>query len=200
AVPGAEGLPLSRQHHRADALVLGKAFEFLGQCHQHRLGQAIARLWPVEGQDCNAADGLPEQQRRSGRRPGLGRRLSLHGFPEVSFISLLVSATATARKALRNAASACALRVEWWLAPWRCDEKQTSRVENQRGAQTPWPRAKRRAPSAHRPTLVAPCDGAQRRADPREGRLHIARSQADCSRRKNLMRAKDELRKQFGKA
>src|SRR5262249_6846175 len=131
-VSGAEGLPLGRQHHRADALVLGKAFELLGQRRQHRLGQAIARLWPVEGEDGNAAASLPQQHRRSGCGPGLGRRLSLHGFPDVSFISLLLSATGTARKALRNAASACALRVEWWLAPWRCDEKQTSRVENQR--------------------------------------------------------------------
>ncbi len=109
---GGEGRSVSRQHHRADALVPGKAFELLRQRRQHRLGQAVARLWAVECENRNTADGFPQQRRRSGRRPGTGRRLSRHGFPGVSFISLLLSATGTTRKVLRNAGLSSAFSLE----------------------------------------------------------------------------------------
>ena len=125
--------------------------------------------------------------------------------------------------------------MEQLLAPWRNDGQQKGHIEKERRTQAPG--RKQFVPSAHGPTLVAPCEhsdaltlekGVFASRDPKRIAASLKRSaeksrrrkgspfrsalsmltfyinragkSLPASRRKNLMRAKDELRKQFGKA
>src|SRR5262249_34228440 len=69
------------------------------------------------------------------------------------------------------------------LATWWRDGEENSCIEEKRRAQAPRRTAQRLVATrgADRPpALVAARDRTQRCADPRQGRVHIARSQADC--------------------
>jgi hypothetical protein len=163
--------------------------------------------------------------------------LSFHGILGNSFTVSLLSATGTARKALRNASLSPAFSVEQLLAPWRCDGRQKSRIENERGAQAGGrqssPSGRRtgrrwsRQMAEHSDALTlekgvftsrdpkrtaASLKRSAEKSRPRKGSpfrsalsmltfyINRAGKSLPASRRKNLMRAKDELRKQFGKA
>src|SRR5262245_30509219 len=197
-MPGREGASLRRDHHRADALVGGKAFELLRQGRQHRLRQAVADLRAVERENSNVADIFPHHDRlvrgcgTAGTRGGLS--FHWHRFPGTSCISLLLSAARGRCKQPRNRECAAALRRKdndlHVVARWQGKQLHQGVVPGASAtARGEAGRSKRRKSSPFRSALSM-----------LTFYINRAGKNLPASRKRTLMRAKDELRKQFGKA